>query len=163
MAGKPAAAARTKDAKHRSSATQYSNLSTAPSPGPSPRDMGVHAPAGVYAAMGEWAHRWPSAPPPPRSGRRGEKHETPARQRSWRSGRGRGRRGGGDRGLLTSPAIPPPPPRSSRAIAERTDCKSLFLAQQEAIQVDPQRHRCNDFVNTGWNLHHFPKLFFGIR
>ena len=72
VAGKPAAAARTKDAKHRSSATQYSNLSTAPSPGPSPRDMGVHAPAGVYAAMGEWAHRWPSAPPPPDLGAAGK-------------------------------------------------------------------------------------------
>ena len=52
----------------------------------------------------------PAAPTPPRSGRRGEKYTTPARQRSWKSGRGRGRRGGGDRGLLALPAIPPPAP-----------------------------------------------------
>ena len=64
VAGKPAAAARTRDAKHSSSATQNSYISTAPSPGPSPRDMGVHAPAGVYAATGGWAYRWPSSPHP---------------------------------------------------------------------------------------------------
>ena len=111
VAGKPAAAARTRDAKHSSSATHYSYRSTAPSPGPSPRDMGVQEPAGVYAATSGWAHRWPSGPHPlPRSGRRGEKHATPARQEIWRSGRGRGRRGGGDRGFLASPAIPPPAP-----------------------------------------------------
>ena len=64
VAGKLAAAARTRDAKHGSSATPYSYLSTAPCPGPSPRDMGVQEPAGVYAATGGWAHRWPSRPPP---------------------------------------------------------------------------------------------------
>ena len=111
VAGKPAATSRTRDAKHSSSASQYSYISTAPSPGPSPRDRGVHAPAGVYAATGGWAHRWPSSSSPyPRSGRREEKNATSARQGSWRSGRGRGRRGGGDLGLLASPAIPPPPP-----------------------------------------------------
>ena len=63
VAGKHAAAARTRDAKQISSATQYSYLSTVPSPGLSPCDMGIHAPAGVYAAKGGWAHRWPSSPP----------------------------------------------------------------------------------------------------
>ena len=65
VAGKPAAAVRNRDAKHSSSATHYSYLSTAPSPGPSPRDIGVQEPARVYAATGGWAHRWPSSPHSP--------------------------------------------------------------------------------------------------
>ena len=132
VAGKPAATARTRDAKHSSSATQYSYVSTVPSPGPFPRDMGVHAPTGMYTATGGWAHRWPSSPPPPRSGRRGEKHVTPVRQGSRRSGRGRGRRGGGDRGLLASAAIPPPPPgppgRSLSGPAINLDCRPCFIS-----------------------------------
>ena len=79
VAGKDAAAARIRDAEHSSSATQCSYLSTAPFVGPSPRDMGVHAPAGVYAARGGWVHRWPSSPlpPPPDLGVAGKSTQRP--------------------------------------------------------------------------------------
>ena len=109
VAGKPAAAARIRDAKQSSSATQYSYLSTGPSSGPSPRDMGVHAPAECRPRRVGGRNSGPEAPPASlRSGRRREKHETPARRVIWRSGWGRSRLEGKDRGLLDSLAIPPP-------------------------------------------------------
>ena len=128
VAGKPAAAARTRDATHSSSATHYSYLSTAPSPGPSPRDMGIQEPAGVYAATGGWAHRWPSSPhPPPIWAPREKARNAPARG-ELEVGTGSGSPG---RRRPRSPRFPchsAARPRSARAIAERADYKSRLQA-----------------------------------
>ena len=129
VAGKPAAAAaaRTRDAKHSSSAIQCSYLSTAPSPGPSPRDMGVHAPAGVYATTGGWAHRWPSRPHPLDLG---AAEKSTQRPRAKGVG-GRDRIGVAGEAATAAYLLPlpfRPPPRSARAIAERADYKSRLQA-----------------------------------
>ena len=128
-AGKPVATARTRDDKHSSSATQYSYLSTASSPGPSPRDMGVHAPAGVYAATGGWAHRWPSSPlplPPIWAPRR--KARNARAPGELEVGTGFGSPGRRRPRPSRFPCPSAAPPRSARAIAERTDYKSRLQA-----------------------------------
>ena len=71
----------------------------------------------------------------------------------WRSGRSRSSR---RRRRQRHSRFPiPPAPSSAQAITERADYNSQLQAQQAAIQVDPQGHRCNDCVNAGRNPHHF--------
>ena len=128
VAGQPAAAVRTRDAKHSSSATHYSYISTASSPDPSPRDMGVQEPAGVYAATGGWAHRWPSSPHPPPIWAPREKARNARAPGEFEIGTGSGSPGRRRRRPTRFPCHSAARSRFAQTIAERADYKSRLQA-----------------------------------